>query len=258
MALDPHIPEIGSYNDGMAKSMIDKIYFMDKIDAEVIVDFGCANGVMLKQLAVMFPAHTYMGFDASEKMLELAREDNPHDIFFTTQWAEMVASIKNTKGKKAIVLSSIIHEVYSYCSEREIAEFWDRVFNTGFDYIVIREMMVSKTTSRPSDPLSVARIRQCFNKHKIQEWENIWGSITENGSLVHFLLTYRYETNWEREYKENYLPVTLEDFMPMIPKQYFPTFFEHYTLPFVRNQVEKDFGVQLQDRTHLKLILENR
>jgi len=253
--LDPKIPQIQSYNQHMSMSIIDKIFFLDKINASVIVDFGCADGAMVKRIAEIFDNFTYIGFDASEEMVDIANKDNPYNILFTSSWEKVVEEMNKIPGKKTIVLSSLIHEVYSYCSEVEIAEFWDRVWNSDFDYVVIREMVVSKTTSRQSDPISVARIRQCYDKNKLHQWESTWGSIDENWSLVHFLLTYRYEENWEREYKENYLPVALEDFMTMIPKKYYPTYYEHYNLPFIRQKVEEDFGVQLQDRTHLKLIL---
>lgn len=55
--------------------------------------------------------------------------------------------------------------------------------------------------------------------------------------------------------KENYLPIDFETITQKfgIAK---PIFVEHYTLPYIRNVVEHDFDVQLQDRTHLKLILE--
>ena len=249
------IPDINGYNTRMSMSLIDKIYFMDKIgDANLIVDFGCADGAILKHLAKLFPDYQYVGFDISPEMLEIARNGSPSNITYTSNWDEV---LKLIEGKKAaITLSSLIHEVYTYCSEKEVEEFWGRVWNSCFSYVVIREMMVSKSASRQSDPIAVARIRQCYDKNKLQEWETQWGSLTENWSLVHFLLTYRYTENWEREFRENYLPVALEDFFPLIPPKYYPTFMEHYTLPFNRKTIEQDFGIQLQDRTHLKLILE--
>lgn len=253
------IAEISTYNARMAKSMIDKIYFMDKVEADLFVDYGCADGVMLKSLAQFFPGHQYAGYDILPRMVEIAQENNPNGVLFTTDWSAIQQRVQATKkaGRKTvIVLSSIIHEVYSYCSATEIQEFWNRVFESGFDYVVIREMMVSRTASRQSDPISVARIRQCYDGAKLQQWESLWGSLNENWSLVHFLLTYRYTEGWEREFRENYLPLNLEDFMPMIPRRYFPTFMEHYTLPWIRKTVEEDFGIQLQDRTHFKVILE--
>jgi SAM-dependent methyltransferase len=251
------IPEIRGYNRRMAQSMVDKMFFMDKVfDVDVIVDFGCADGTMIQYLSRLFPDFAYVGFDISEAMLDSARANVPDRTVLTADWAEVAAAIAGRRS--VLVLSSVIHEVYSYGSEGDVAEFWARVWETGFDYVVMRELVVSKTASRQSDPIAVARVRQLYDRDKIQQWESRWGSLSENWSLTHFFLTYKYSENWPREYKENYLPVALEDMLPLVPPHYFPTHFEHYTLPYLRRIVEADFGVQLQERTHLQMILECR
>src|SRR5690606_6062137 len=107
-----------------------------------------------------------------------------------------------------------------------------------------------------SDSLSVLKVRQRFDQDKLNEFEVQWGSINENWSLVHFLLKYRYQTNWKREVRENYLPLSYEDLISKIPPGWNPIFHEHFTLPFIRQQVQRDFNIDLQDRTHVKLILK--
>ena len=82
-------------------------------------------------------------------------------------------------------------------------DFWKFVFETKlFHYIAIRDMCVSHTTSRQSDPISVAKIRMNYDSNLLSQWEARWGSLTENWSLTHFLLTYRYVDSWEREFRE--------------------------------------------------------
>ena len=242
------------YNTSMAMSLVDKIFFVDKIEADLIVDYGCADGTLMGAVNKLFPKQAMIGYDASSEMVVEAQVNNP-SLRFTDDWEKVQAALQKDNRKTALLLSSLIHEVYNYCNPTEIDEFWDRVWDSGFDYVIVRDMMVSNTTSRPSDPISVARIRQLANPKQIAEWEAHWGSLNDNWSLVHFLLTYRYKENWAREMQENYLPLSVEKFLSMIPEHYMPSFIEHYTLPYVRNSVAKDFGVQLQDRTHLKLIL---
>lgn len=255
------------YTIEMRQSMMDKMFFMDKIGSGVktILDWGCADGSLIEHMHRMFPEHSYTGYDIDPEMIVLAKA--------------MVESIKREKARVAysvnsrieisddiddlchgdmdvVVLNSVIHEVYSY-SPKEIEEFWDTLFQQlRPEHIVIRDMCVSKPTSRPACPISVARIKQVFDLDKIAQWESKWGSLHENWSLVHFLLTYRYGDNWDREYRENYLPIAVEDMLARFPKTYVPVFVEHYTLPFLREQVMNDFGIQLQDPTHLKLILK--
>jgi hypothetical protein len=69
-------------------------------------------------------------------------------------------------------------------------------------------------------------------------------------------LKYRYVNEWDRELRENYLPISIEHLLGLVPTEYAPIFMEHYTLPFLRDRVWEDFGIQLQERTHFKLILK--
>jgi len=251
------IPDLEGYNLRMERSIIDKIYFMDKVfGADTIVDFGCADGALIANLHRLFPDVRYAGFDISPEMLARAKDKVPAGTLLTSDWAEIQAFIAGHAS--AIVLSSVIHEVYSYGSADDVQEFWGRVWNSGFAYVAMRELAVSKTASRPSDPIAVARIRQIEDPERLSQWEARWGSLSENWSLVHFLLTYRYKDNWAREMRENYLPLSVEEILALAPRAYFPTHFEHYTLPFLRRAVEQDFGFPLSERTHLKLIFERQ
>lgn len=261
------IADLNRYNKEMVKSLVDKIAFIDKVDADVFVDFGCADGTLLGFIKKLFPHYILIGYDNDHSMIELAK-NNPENegIVFTQEWDEVARLVTSEKEKgmnSCVILSSVLHELYSYLSENEMKTVWERIWggddkDTAFDYVAIRDMMVSRTTSRASDPMQVARIRQIYDRDMLNQWEATWGSINENWSLIHFILTYRYTHSWDRESKENYLPVNYEDFMASIPAQYFPIFMEHYTLPFLRRCVRNDFGFDLSDRTHLKLVLERR
>ncbi len=271
------IKDISNYNLRMQQSLIDKIFFMDKIfDARFLIDYGCADGSLIFMLNQFFPCYYYSGYDfctpminsACDRLSELP-ENQKKFINFFSKWefeksnGSSVIEFKNQFGKQfsiipsetCLLLSSIIHEIYSY-GVQKVDEFWARIYELQPKYIVVRDMCVSKTASRSSDPISVARIRQCFDEHKISQWEARWGSLNENWSFTHFLLTYHYMENWEREYKENYLPICKESLLKMFPRCYRPVHIEHYTLPYLRNKIFNDFGVQLQERTHIKLIME--
>lgn len=250
-----------TYNREMRKSLIDKVFFLDKVDdASVFVDYGCADGAVLKFASSIIPEASYMGYDLSEEMIKIAQSDNETTTFFTdiNLLKENIRNEKNKGHKICISLMSLIHEVYAYGPEN-IKKFWDIVFDRNlFDYIAIRDMCVSKTTSRPSDSISVSKIRMAYDKNMLAQWEATWGSLNDNWSLTHFLLTYRYIDSWDRELHENYLPLCLEDLMALIPVGWEPTYIEHYTLPFIRQRVREDFDMDLQDRTHVKLILKGK
>lgn len=251
------LPNMARYNSEMKKSLIDKVFFLDKVDSEIFIDFGCADGVLLGFMETMFPEFTYIGYDISEEELAVAPKNTKAKLF--SDWNALMAYVREIRGTKkvTVICNSLIHEVYSYSNDREVAEFWDKIYNSGFNYVVIRDMCVSHTTSRPSDIISVAKIRQHFKDHqKINEFEAQWGGLSENWALVHFLLKYRYVESWERECYENYLPINLEKMLSLIPATYDPILMEHFTLPFIRQRVMEDFHIDLQDRTHIKLILK--
>lgn len=260
-----HIADNDWYNAEMAKSLIDKIYFLDKVDAHMFVDFGCANGVMLGFIEKVFPGLTLVGYDVNQEMIQMARErDLGSSVVYTSDWTEVVRLVKEYKAtapsddnKVCLVLSSLLHELHSYLDEAEKQDAYKKIWGEEgieFDYIAIRDMMASRAASRPSDPIAVARVEQVFEKEHpglLQQWKSRWGDLSENWSLLHFLLKYRYVRNWDREYRENYLPHNYEDFMASIPAKYMPIYKDHFTLPFLRREVKKRFELPLTDATHI-------
>lgn len=92
----------------------------------------------------------------------------------------------------------------------------------------------------------------------MEDFTNIWGPISSQKKLIHFLMKYRYVSNWEREVSENYLPLNIEDLIAKVSEKYRAVYQKHYVLPFLQEQVEKDFGIVLEDPTHVQLILKLR
>lgn len=250
------ITNTARYLERMQKSMIDKLFFMDKVHAQSFIDFGCADGTLLKLLHSLFPEHRYLGYDIDDRMTAAAANNLQATGIDVTSHPEALNGYEKDHGDTCLILSSVIHEVYSY-GPATVGDFWNQILrDIRPKYIAIRDMSVSQTASRPADPLTVARIRQLADPVMIQQWESVWGSLDENWSMVHFLLKYRYKSNWNRELHENYLPLNKEELLRKFPKEYRPRFIEHYTLPYIRQEVYKDFGIELQERTHLKLIME--
>ena len=49
------IANLKVYNDNMRKSLLDKAYFLSFVDSDTFIDFGCADGSLLKHIHEMFP-----------------------------------------------------------------------------------------------------------------------------------------------------------------------------------------------------------
>jgi len=247
------IKDYSAYNGRMELAMMDKLFFVDKVDTDLIVDFGCANNAILKEIRKLKPAISLIGYDTDPVMGEFAIEDLP----ITDAWENVKLALRTSKHP-TLNLSSVIHEVYHYGSKADIDAFWKQIFDTGFEYIVIRDMVPSRSLDRISNINDVRKVYAKFLHTKVlNDFESIWGSIEGNRQLVHFLLKYRYaEPNWEREVRENYLPLTREDLLAKIPLSYDVLFHEHYTLPYIWQTVKKDTGIEIKDPTHMKLILK--
>lgn len=250
------------YNSKMSKSLIDKMFFVDKINTKCVVDFGCADGSLLKELHRYCPEMTLIGYDINAEELRRAEENlKDTDCLLTDNWQSVVEHIWDAKKRNenpTIILSSIVHEVYTYSRPEEIDEFWKKVF-THFKYVVIRDMIPSKTIDRASDINDVLKVYRKFNgSATLNDFQHKWGTIETNKNLVHFLLKYRYVENWKREVKENYLPLYREDLFALIPEEFDILYHEHYILPFIKNDVLSEFKIELKDNTHLKMILQNR
>ncbi len=255
--------DFDGYLERMTRTLSEKVGFVaDHADADVIVDFGCADGAMLRYLKSTqndSRNRQYIGYDISKPMIEKARSSKGAEgILFTANWDDVTNAVKeaHANGKTAtLVFSSVLHEVLHYLAPKEKTVFFDRLWNSGFDTIAIRDMMPSKAINRQSNPADVAKIKAHYDAEKITQWEDYWGPLTNQKSLVHFILTAPYTENWMRELQENYFPCTMEEFVASIPKTYQLEHREHFTHPMSRQYANDTFGITLLDETHVKLVL---
>ena len=249
------IADLALYLTRMQRSILDKMFFIDKVfePFEYILDFGCANGELIKAMLPMFPDYKYMGYDISSEMIKAARE-NVSDASFYDNWDSLDIPFE----KSLINISSTIHEVYSYCTQEDIDIFWKRVFSSGFKYVAVRDMMFSEKADRKAEEAQLCAVRNSRYSQWLESFEKVWGSVETQRQLVHFLLKYKYTQNWNREVHENYFPISLEKLMERIPDSYRIVYCESFTLPYTSWQIRNDFGFELKDHTHLKLILERK
>lgn len=255
------ISNMDKYLSAMTKGFDDKIFFVKKLDdLDLLVDFGCADGQMLNYLTHVKPDMTLIGYDLDFNMIKISREKFPN-MFFSDNWKEIMEEVnsKKNEGKvKGLLLSSIIHEVYSYAGTENKDIFWKNVFDDSFTYVIIRDMMTQDAYEKPNIELAKI-IREKSDPKYLKDFEDIWGSIDDSyKNIMHWLLKYTYTDNWTREVNENYLPYTLEHLKRRrIPDGWTIILQDYYVLPFMKQNVKKDFGITLTQPTHLKMIVEN-
>lgn len=267
---------LDSYNQNMAKGLEDKLFFVhhlpfSKHKSWVFVDFGCADGVLIKALSTILPHYnikvTLIGFDISETMIDIAKRKYPEfstrnmKVIFTASWNKVLDVLKqDDEAMRVMICNSVIHEVYSYANDQsDIDWFWRRVKYTGFDFVCVRDMMADRSIQRATDASILETFYDHVNNSKpelkkyIQDFERHWGSLEENENFIHYLLKYRWTTNWSREVNENYFPIMTEDFLTQM-SGFNRRYFERFRLPFLEGCWLEDFGIKLKDNTHVKAI----
>ena len=264
---------INSYNLEMQKGMEDKLFFLNHLPKDqhyIFVDFGCADGAMINALSTILQnckLNHYIGYDISDTMINLARTNyhGPVDanVHFYTKWDEVkefMNSMKDIWGnirnyKFVLILSSVIHEVYSYGDVHSIHDFWDHTVNSDFDYIIVRDMCPSGDINREASSDLVEAITSKRSVGiQLEQFQNKWGSILNNKNLIHFLLKYRWTVNWGRELNENYFPIYVNDLIENVKANYKIDYLERFRVPFLDECFKNDFGIELNDYTHVKAI----
>lgn len=257
------------YNEKMNKSLLDKLFFLSHVDADIFVDFGCADGSMIRAMTKMFPEHIYVGCDSDPNMIDRAKWlQESHRNFFLSDWDEVIKLTKdfkesdNFKKKTCLVLSSVVHEIFSYEDANGLEETYQKIFDQGFDYIAVRDMGLFEPESLDKHTLSpffVDKIYEKADSCQVKDFENIWGKLSLKNNAIHFLLKYKYTSNWDREVKENYFSYSIDKFIDAAySSRYKQTYFEHFNVPFISRQIFNDFGFWIDKPTHYKLILEKK
>ncbi len=254
------ISDYHRYTSLMRNGFYDKLFFVDKLfgNWKKLLDFGCGDGFLTKMIAEIFPNKTIIGYDVNKDILEGAKENGsyPSNVIFRS-------NTNPYEDSDVLLLSSVIHEIYAYAGpECDPSSFWRWVFSTGFNKIVIRDMMPDEDSYFYSG-LVVNNIAEWCYKNgfhgELERFENEWGPIGVSAkSFTHFLLKYPYMTspNWDRELMENYIGFTLQDFRALLPTTYRVVYEDNRTLPYFQDKWSKDFGMTRFPKTHTKLILE--
>lgn len=246
------IANIDAYTDGMRKSMEDKLWFMDILKGKItsVYDYGCADGSLLNLIHSLDAGVCLYGYDNSPEMVMRARASGLMNI--------SNIPLKQAKEKQVTVCSSVFHEIFSYGTYTSVKEDWMNIFGIGSDYIAIRDMFYSEFMPELADEKVVAAVREKADPAQLFGFEHQYGSISKNVNLTHWFLKYRYKENWRRELVEDYLPYSMEDFIRMLPDAYDVAGVAAYTLPFLRDRIKEDFGVDWDYVTHGKILLKRK
>ncbi|MBR6570150.1 MAG: class I SAM-dependent methyltransferase [Clostridia bacterium] len=261
----PEIENYSVYNDRMRRSMWDKAFFMDKVPGtELIVDYGCADGSLIRFLHSLFPSMHFIGFDIDPEMIAAAsRENTPNTWYFSDpdEMLEKIASLGIERRRIAVNFSSVLHEIFHYDCDRDMITRLIDAINPR--YLVVRDMMYHSENESACIPQAAQdQIRSVLPAWQIEQFEARWGSIALRRNLAHLILKYKYTENWERECAENYFSYTLEDLSGLLdPRgEFSPLLLSRYILPWCRYDAENNLGIDMGNEftTHFSIILSRQ
>ena len=258
----PDIDNYAVYTDRMRRSMWDKAFFMDKAPGtELIIDFGCADGSLIRFLHELFPSMRYIGFDADPAMIEAANRQRSENTWFFSDAEAMLAHIRTLAVdpmRITVNFSSVLHEVFHYdCDRTSITRL---IAEVNPRYLVVRDMMYhAADPDAAAPPAAVAQMKRVLPPRQLESFEAHWGPITLRRNLVHLILKYKYTENWERECAENYFSYTMDDLLNLLDpdRKFKPILLHRYILPWCRYDAQNNLGLEMGDAftTHFSLIL---
>jgi len=257
--------DLDKYTSEMAKSVWDKAFFMDKIPgAKCVIDFGCADGAMIRFLAPLFPDITFIGYDISEELIDRACKASPYHanaVFFDNHdnhgdyhIKEFIRNKGFTSEDLCLNFSCVLHEVFSVTSEgKNVIRFLVNALEPK--YITVRDMYFEGK----NDVLSYYYVNEVvkafnINKEAIVDFEDEFCSIGTLKGMHHFLMKYQwYNNGWDKEMAENYFSWEKGDLMDLIGP--YSTIFEtHYFLPYYREKWYEHEMYPLEANTHAQFI----
>lgn len=261
------------YTTEMSKSIWDKSFFMDKIiGAKVVLDFGCADGAMIRLLAPLFPSITFIGYDINRELIHQANATmnfTPNIMFYYSEEFDiMITDIKDKFSSDEICInfSSVLHEIFSSHMEgRSTIKYLVEQLRSR--YITIRDMYFGfKALGYYNGHLYENEVNNILNNLNIdreysKQFQDKFGSLTNPRNLIHFLMKYQWKDNgWENELEEDYFSWNFNKIDRTLWNydDYTIIFEAKYMLPYLR-QIWKNSGLDCESyTTHAQFILERR
>ncbi len=105
--------------------------FIPLESGKTILDFGCGNGVILKEMTVLNPEARYIGIDVSGTALEMAKKKLPTAVFYKVGDGEKIPL--GDKSVDFIFSSEVLEHIYDV--ENAVSEL-QRILKPGGKFLL--------------------------------------------------------------------------------------------------------------------------
>ena len=253
------------YLKRMEKSMREKLFFIQHMDLDnkIIIDFGAANGALVKELIKMnFENTTYFCVEKNEEFFEECKKlekEKTADVYVFGGLTEVEMWLRHNKqyGQETrevvLICSSVMHELTPKM-QRSVVGF-SRAY---CDYMVVRDMFFEYNSIPEEKEKDILEKIICLAPRPdlMQQFFYLRG-LSEK-SIAEYLLKYSYIENWNTEVNEKYLDVD------WVNIKYFETkeveveviYENYYTNSFIASRVYDTFSIRMNWYTHGQIILK--
>lgn len=250
------------YLKRMEKSIREKLFFINHMDLnnKIIIDFGAANGALVKELINMnFENTTYCCIEKNKEFFEeckkLEKEKTADMCVFgsLTEVEKWLEYNKQETREVILICSSVMHELTSKM-QRDVVSF-SREY---CDYMVVRDMFYEYDSIPDEREKDILEKIICLAPRPdlMQQFFYLRG--LSKKSIAEYLLKYSYVENWNTEVNEKYLDVD------WVNIKYFETkevevkviYENYYTNSFIASRVYDTFGIRMDWYTHGQIILK--
>ena len=239
------------YLERMSKPLQEKLKIARFIpqDTRSILDVGCADGTVTLALADMYPTISFVGIDLDEEFVKKAQECVGERKNVKFECGFLRERLVNPERFDVALFCSVLHEFFSYGEGistvvKALADAHEILNPQGT--LIIRDMILYDYAGKSQ--LWVKEMKEKV-KAKVEiapllaDFENIFGVMNSVKQLNHFLLKYMYDDNWEREGRENYVPVSFEEYDQIFRLLGMSVLFQRSsTIPYLKNKWKDDFG----------------
>ena len=249
------------YLDRMKGSMREKLFFLNELDLtnKVIIDFGCADGTMIKHLMELYPLNCYIGVECNlafkPALQELALQHYGFSAITSLDRLKRELEHGLYQDKELVfICSSVLHEL-TWSKQREVINFAMRYC----DYLIVRDMYYDRFPDNQLTLFGELRALEQFimlspRPDLLQDYfvEADKNSKSLDEAIKEYLLKYTYVDNWETEVQEDYLHV---DWNYIFANEHI-IYQRIYTNEFIKQRVYDDFNITITWPTHCQLIMQ--
>ncbi len=239
------------YLERMSKPLQEKLKVAKFIPegTKTVLDVGCADGTVTLALAEMYPEIKFVGIDLNKEFIEDAKIKAAGKTNVSFENVYLRERLSNPERFDVVLFCSVLHEFYSYGEGistvvKALADAHEILKKNG--RLIIRDMILYDYAGKSQ--LWVKEMKEKVTvkgeiAHLLADFETIFGETVSVKQLNHFLLKYMYGDNWEREGRENYVPVSFEEYDQIFKLLGMMVLFQRSsTIPYLKEKWRTDFG----------------